>query len=140
MANRVKFTPKRREKFLELLRQQPNVSRAARMVAVTRRAVYDWRNNHPDFKAEWDDAVQEGCDLLEEEAWRRACEGYDEPVHYQGERVDMVRRYSDRLMERLLEAHRPEKYARRQELTGPGGEPLAAATVIVLPAEDQAPD
>lgn len=139
MANNSKLTPRRRERFLAALREQPNVTRAARAVNVTRRATYNWREADEQFAQEWDDAIQEGCDRLEEEAWRRAHDGVEEGVYYQGDKVDTVRRYSDRLMERLLEAHRPERFRHRHELSGPGGEPLKP-TVIVLPAEEPLPD
>jgi hypothetical protein len=43
-------------------------------------------------------------DALEREAWRRAVEGFDEPVHYQGEVVGYVKKYSDRMLELLLKA------------------------------------
>lgn len=138
MANRPKFTPKRRERFLEMLRDQPNISRAARAVQMTRRGVYDWKEKHEDFAAEWDDAIQEGCDRLEEEAWRRAHDGVEEGIYYQGDKVDTVKRYSDHLLVRLLEAHKPEKYVRRLEATGKDGAPLS--TVVILPPEDPIPE
>lgn len=71
-----------------------------------------------------DEARVQARELLEAEAWRRAKEGVEEPVYGSlgtgqgtGE-VGTVRRYSDRLLERLLEAWWPERYARRVEVKG----------------------
>ena len=64
----------------------------------------------PDFALAWDEAVNIAADALEREAWRRAVEGFEEPVHYRGEVVGYVKKYSDRMLELLLKAHRPEKY------------------------------
>lgn len=136
MANNYKLTPKRRERFLECLREQPNVSRAARAIAVSRMSAYKWRRADPKFAEEWDEAIEVGCDRLEEEAWRRAHDGIERDVYYQGEVVGQERHYSDRLMERLLEAHRPDKYRKNVGLSTPDG-PLG---VVVLPPEDPAPE
>ena len=51
----------------------------------------------------------------EAEAHRRAHEGVRTPVYYKGNRVGMVRKYSDKLMEILLNAGDPDKYADRSK-------------------------
>lgn len=126
MANRMKFTPAKRKRFLEVLRATANVSEAARRCGLTRRAAYNHRDADPTFRAEWDEAVEEAIDKLEREAWRRGVEGVDRPVTYQGEITATFKEYSDRMLELLLKAHRPDKYKDRVETqhTGKGGEPL----------------
>lgn len=47
---------------------------------------------------------------LEDEAHRRAFEGVDKPVFYQGDECGTIREYSDTLAIFLLKAHNPEKY------------------------------
>jgi hypothetical protein len=85
--------------------------------------------------------VDESRDILEAEAWRRANEGYTEPVVSHGKIVYdkdgtplMVRKYSDTLMQTLLKGHHPEKYRERiaAEHTGKDGAPLQITAVTVF--------
>jgi hypothetical protein len=133
---RTPTTEKRKEQFLKELANRANVSDAARAAGVGRRTAYDWRAADEAFAAAWDEAVEHAVDELEREAWRRAAEGFDEPVYQKGELVGTVRRYSDHLMSVLLKAHRPEKFRERTqtELTGPGGGPLPVAVNVYLPS------
>ncbi len=47
---------------------------------------------------------------LEDEARRRAYDGWLEPVFHKGVKVGTVRKFSDTLLIVLLKAHKPEKY------------------------------
>ena len=128
------MTPKKgvwKPLFLEKLREHANVSRAAKDAGISRKTVYKERDFSETFASEWDDALEEGLDYLEEEARRRAYEGVDEPVYYQGEKVGTVRKYSDTLTIFLLKGGRPEKYAERNkhEHTGADGGPVAIRVV-----------
>lgn len=109
--------------FLKWLAKRGNVADACRKVDIARSWIYEVRNADPDFAAAWDEALTEGTELLEGEAFRRAKEGVPEPVYYQGERVGFVRKYSDTLLIFLLKAHKPEKYREtvRNEHSGPDG-------------------
>lgn len=71
------------------------------------------RQREPEFAAAWEEALQIGLDRLEDEAIRRAVDGNEEPVFYQGQQVGMVRKYSDGLLTTLLKAHRPARYRER---------------------------
>jgi hypothetical protein len=128
MANSAKTTgtAKKREKFLAALSETGNVSRAAQLAGIGRQTVYTHKKSDTEFSKAWDAALDEAADLLEEEARRRAYAGVEEPVYYQGKRVDLIRKYSDTLMIFLLKGCRPEKYAdhRRVEHTGEGGGPI----------------
>ena len=110
-ANRM--TPKKREKFLALLGEYGNVSKAAAEAKVSRTGIYNLRDSDPAFAAAFDAAVKLGIAALEDEAKRRAFEGYDKPVFYQGAQCGVAREYSDTLMIFLLKAHDPDKYAER---------------------------
>jgi hypothetical protein len=68
------------------------------------------------FARQWDGAIEEACDRLEQEAWRRGVAGVEKPVTVAGER-EMVREYSDRMLEMLFKAHRPEKFRERYDVT-----------------------
>lgn len=74
-----------------------------------RRTAYHWREDAA-YRAQWDEALQDACDLLEREARRRAVDGWPEPVWHKGEMCGTVQKYSDRMLELLLQAHRPERF------------------------------
>lgn len=117
--------------FIERLRECANVSRAAKAAGINRRTAQRERLNSEAFREAWDDAMEEAIDMLEEEARRRAFEGVDEPLMFQGMKVGTVRKYSDTLAIFLLKGRRPEVYGDRlkQELSGPGGAPVTVRVV-----------
>ena len=102
--------PRRQRAFLKSLAHSVNVARACRTAGIPRRTAYHWRSADPRFAREWDDALDDGIDLLEAELHRRAFEGVEKPVWHKGERVGTVRHYSDALAMFLLKAHRPARY------------------------------
>ena len=108
MANRTKRTPKKRAAFLEALGSGESVTKACNAAGIGRRTVYDWRGDDEKFAAEWEDAVETGTDVLEDEAVKRAKDG------------------SDTLLIFMLKARRPDKFKDRwqHEHTGKGGGPL----------------
>ena len=116
MSNVTKKPEEKKEKFLQALATGGNVTFAAAAAGIARRTAYRWRDEDPDFATAWESAAEEAADRLEQEAWRRAIHGTDEPVHYQGRRVDVVKRYSDTLLIFLLKGFRPEKYQDRQQI------------------------
>lgn len=110
-------TPEKRSEFLAALETSGgNVTDAAKTAGFSRRAAYEWREDDAEFAAEWDEAVEAGTDQLEQEARRRAYEGVDEPVFYQGAECGTVRKYSDTLLIFLLKGRRPEKYRERVQI------------------------
>lgn len=105
------FTPAKRRIFLDALGDGASITKAAERAGVTRISAYNHRESDPYFRLLWDDAIEAGTDRLEDEAMRRAKDGWDEPVYYKGEPVGEVRKYSDRMLAFLLRARRPEKFA-----------------------------
>src|SRR5262249_30864904 len=83
---------RKRAKFLELLCNGESVVRAAAGAKVGRRTVYDWRKADAEFAREWDDAWEQGADLLEQVVYQRAVNG------------------SDLLLIILLKGRRPRRY------------------------------
>ena len=55
----------------------------------------------------WESALEVGVAALEDEAHRRAFDGHEETVWFQGQAVGAVRKYSDSLAMFLLKTHRP---------------------------------
>jgi len=99
-----------RLRFLERLARTGSIPLAIDEAGVSRHRLYALRREDAEFAELWDEAVEAGIEALEGEAMRRAIEGVEEPVHYHGKRIDVITRYSDRLLMFLLRAHRPEKY------------------------------
>ena len=116
MPKRDTITAAQRDRFLEALAETRNVTVAARAAGIARRAALALRSQDADFAEAWADAEEEATDLLEHAARKRALEGWEEPVHYHGQEIGRVRRFSEELMLLFLRAERPEKFGER-----PGG-------------------
>lgn len=121
-----------RKKFLEELAQCGNVSQAALKAKIGRTTAYEWKVADPEFAAAWSEALEIAADRLEAEAWRRAHDGYEEPVFGrirkdQDGQIGTVHRYSDTLLVLLLKAHKPEKFRERRETRHVGLTPEQAA-------------
>ena len=119
-------TPEKEIAFLAALAATCSVTRACEAAGLGRRTAYEWREADPDFAARWEKAKRIGAEALEDECVRRATEGVDEPVFYQGYECGTVRKYSDTLAIFLLKGAMPEKYREntRMELTGANGGPV----------------
>lgn len=91
------------DRFLEKLRNSGNVRLSCHAAGIPRRTVYNWREKWATFRDEWDEAMEDACDILEAEAWKRSIDGQ-----------------SDRLLMFLLTAHRPDKYKDRHDITTDG--------------------
>jgi hypothetical protein len=99
--------------LLKALAKGKSPAWAAAEAGIERSTAWLWRKNDPEFAAAWDEAVTEGVDRLEDEAHRRAVEGYNSrPIYHKGRKVGEIREYSDSLLGLLLKSRRPEVYAR----------------------------
>jgi hypothetical protein len=122
-SSRTNRTTKKSAEFLEALSQTCNITRSCEICGLPRRTVYDWRAADPEFAKAWEDALDKGADVLEDEAKRRAHDGVEEPVYYGGKQVGTVRKYSDVLLIFLLKGARPKKYGDRSvRIAAPDGE------------------
>jgi hypothetical protein len=88
--------------FIAALRNSANIRYACEEAGVTRQSAYEYREKHAKFRAQWDEALDDACDILEGMAWKRS-EG------------------SDQLLMFLLKAHRPDKFRERHEIMGRDG-------------------
>ena len=113
--------------FLAAYRQSGSVTTAAKLAGVDRTQHYDWLKSE-DYAQQFSDAQTEVAQALEDEVIRRAYQGIQEPVIYQGElcyqttynpRTKETRRsngpltitkYSDSLLQFALKAFNPAKY------------------------------
>lgn len=137
-----------RDVFLAALREMPVVQHACNAVGIERSTAYRARQADPDFAKAWDEAMEAGVDRAEQEAFRRAVVGFEEPVVHQGRvsyvyerHVDSegkesytpvldaagqpviltVRKYSDALLAKVLSARRAAYRTSATELTSPDG-------------------
>lgn len=107
-----KWNAERRAAFLGELSRGCSVGRAAFVAGISYKHAYFLRNTDPEFAADWDDAVEQGTDAIEDEARRRAVEGVQKPDYYQGEVVGYTTHYSDNILLSMLAARRPHKWKR----------------------------
>jgi hypothetical protein len=121
-VSRTTRRPEKDGRFFAALSDGASVSQAARRANYGRASVYEWREADESFRAAWDDALEEGTDRLEDEAFRRAHDGVPKPIFYKGDRIDTVHEHSDTLTIFLLKARRPDKFKERTAATLDGGE------------------
>lgn len=123
----------RRRAFLGSLAISGVVTSACEATGIARKTAYHWRDHDPAFAEEWDEALATATDRLEAEAHRRAVLGNEEPVFHRGQLVlkrdpdtgevlkdsngdpipMTVSKRSDRLLEIMLAAKKPNEYGRR---------------------------
>jgi hypothetical protein len=97
--------------FLAAFALTGNVTDACKLSEVPRRTHYDWLTADGGYVEAFAEAKKEAIDHLEREAVRRAVEGVEEPVFYQGMVCGAIRKYSDTLLIFLLKGANPQKYA-----------------------------
>lgn len=143
--------------FLASLASVPVVQRACDAVGIERCNAYRARKADKAFAEAWDEALEAGIDKAEAELFRRAVDGFEEPVidkgrliHRYHRRVDSdgnehwdllldahgqpvpltIRKHSDTLLALIMKGRRKKVYAERTELTGADGEPVQSQIVI----------
>jgi hypothetical protein len=111
VTGRTVRTQEKGEKLLAKLADGYSVTAACKAEGIGRRTYYDWIEADPDFKAQAEEAVDAGTDVLEDAARKRAT-AYKNP--------------SDTLLIFLLKGRRPEKFKDRveQRHTDADGGPL----------------
>lgn len=85
---------------------------------------YRRRERDPAFAEKWREAEEAGIDVLEDEMRRRALEGDERPIFYQGAQVGSYRQKSDALLMFALKSKRPDKF---RDVGGGGVEVIGAA-------------
>jgi len=103
---------KHQEAFLEAFRTYGIVRIAAGMAGVSRELHYNALRVSETYREAFATIQQDHAFRLEEEARAIAVEGIPEPVYYGRQIVGFRRKYSGRLLIRLLEANDPAKFCR----------------------------
>src|SRR4030095_9043088 len=110
MAKHPVRTATQKAAFLEAYARAGTAMGAAKLSGVDDRNHYAWLQKSEQYRAQFAIAKERAAQVLEAEARRRACDGYDDPIYYNGVQVGHVRRYSDLLMIFLLKAAKPDVY------------------------------
>ena len=111
----------RKKRFLDAFAQCGVICQAAEMAGITDRSHRSWMAHSEQYRAAFKEAEERAIQVLEVELRRRAVEGFEDPVFYQGKEVGAVRRYSDLLLIFLLKARRPDVYREVRETKLSGG-------------------
>lgn len=136
---------------LQALSVVPVLNHAADVAKVHRQTIVQARKKDPEFDQACIDAMEAGIDYAEKEAFRRAVNGWAEPVIDRGRLMWQYRRevdeageeklvpvlgpdgqpipltvnkHSDSLLQFVLKGRRREVYGDKQELTGANGGPV----------------
>lgn len=163
------LTRARKDSFLEALALVGNISRAAELAGINRQTHYDWLtadDEDASYRKEVDVAIDQFRDRVRDEVRRRAIDGWLEPVTYQGQfqfrelqnpdgtprlnehnqpirEIVAVRKFSDRLLERLAEAKCAEfkqKHEIDANVTGSVTQPGTLRVVFVDPPNGEEPE
>lgn len=108
----------KRQRFLLVLRESANISRAARAAGIVTGTAYGWRKKMPLFRTAWDEAMDEALDNLEEVLRERAINGVERPHFHGGEITGHYRTYSDNLGMSILRARRPGIFGNETNAAG----------------------
>lgn len=106
----LKVNQEMKDAIVGMLQDLPNVTAVCKLFGVNPWTISKHRKKDKAFDEAVNQAINEGYDMLEEEARRRAVDGVVEPVYFKGEVVGGVRKYSDALLQTLLKAYRPKKF------------------------------
>jgi hypothetical protein len=87
-----------------------NITLSCNRLSINRQQVYALRTENEEFRKKMDEAMELGIQGWEDEAARRAFEGFERPIYQQGLHVGSERQYSDTLAVLMLKAARPERY------------------------------
>lgn len=102
---------RKRKKFLLVLAQTCSVAVAARAAGYQDTSTLKrYRRENEAFAEAWEQAVDDGIDVLEEELLRRAVHGVKKPLLYKGEIVAYETVRSDSNLQFALRAANPDKY------------------------------
>ena len=106
----IKATEDFKETFVNMLGTLPNVTAVCRLLSISTKQIHKHRKADPEFDARVKEAINEGYDMLEEEARRRAVDGVRKPVYYKGMKVGNIKEYSDQLLMFLLRGYKPKRF------------------------------
>jgi len=126
------LTHEKMKRFLYGLMRLGNVSEACRFAGANRTAIYQRMARDAEFARFFEEARRIGAANLEDVAYDRAVNGWEEPVFYLGDECGAKQKFSPALMIFLLKAHDPDKYRERFDIEhgAKGGGPLSLEVIM----------
>lgn len=128
----------RQKLFLKEFAKCGVIFRAAEKASLNRSTHYEWLKLDVEYSRAFSDVKEEYIEKLEAEADRRAVEGVDRPVFYDGNVVGHIREYSDTLLIFRLKALKPEKYRESYHITGKVEHGLSRETLDAIMQDPKA--
>lgn len=122
------------EPFLTELAAHGMEHTAAAAAKTTVRAVRALAERDAEFAHAVEDALERSADVVEAEVRRRAIDGIDKGIYFQGELCATEKQYSDSLLQTLIKAKRRREFGDKTEVTGPGGGALVINIRTFSPA------
>lgn len=139
MARRtLRMSQRKKDKFLAAYARLGTITDAAKEVGISRMSHRRWLASEAYRKA-FEAAEDESTEVLEKEALRRAVEGREEPVYFNGVQVGTTRKYSDVLLIFMLKARRPDVYRERYDARIQGALNIQSAVKVIHEYHDGAP-
>lgn len=114
-VSRTTYTLEKADTVIEMLESGKGAANAAKAVGVTRKTLYNWRDQNESFRARWDDTQEGVTDGIEETAIEKAMDG------------------DTTLLIFLLKSRRRSVYRESMEHTGDASAPL---TVVLRERSD----
>jgi len=140
MARRTaRNTQRRKTKFLEAYKLAGTASEAARLTGIPRDTHKEWLRKSETYRQAFQEADDAATEVLEKEALRRAVEGREETVYFNGQPCGTVRKYSDVLLIFLLKAKRPDVYRERYDARITANMNVQSAVKVIHEYHDQPP-
>lgn len=99
-----------KKRLLEAYAKLGSMSAAAEATGINRHHHKYWMKQSAEYREAFQAAEDEATEVLEREARRRAFEGREEPVFWNGQQIGTVRKPSDLLLIFLLKAKKPDIY------------------------------
>lgn len=130
------FDETRQAKFFFELGRTGQRLAACRLVGIHPRSIAN-RMADEEFAERYEEALQVHRDQIEDEIYRRAIVGVDEPVFFKGEATDVKRVYSDQLLLEYARAHIPKYRPRSEQLNVNANLDLGRAADIKQLSPDQ---
>ena len=91
-------TKARQKLFLEAFAEHANVLLAAQSAGINRTTVYKWLEHDADFSFAYNQAKEDAKDVLRAEIYRRAVQGWEEPIYQLKKFVGTVHKYDSTLL------------------------------------------
>src|SRR6266851_3384758 len=103
-----------RARVIKEFRRVGRVDLACAAAGIDRTTHYVWMTNDQEYRKSFEEAREEACGLLEDEAVRRAYRGTMKPMSIGGKMI-MVTEFSDQLLMFLLKCRNPRVFGDKRD-------------------------